>query len=261
MRRKLKRLSPRRVQYIHAVLHTALEQALKWRLIERNPGDAVEGPRAEKREPVILLPDPVKRLLETIHGDRLRAMYVLALTATMRQAELLGLLWSQVDFPSGMLHVTNAFERLHGKWRLKDPKTRGSKRGIRLSRWAVDALRERWDIREAERQAAGESWRRTDLVFTHPDGRPLDSKTVTARNFYPILKRAGLPPMHSHGLRHSAANLYMAMGVPPEGSAGNARPHDGRDDPGHLQPPPAEPPGEAVAKMDALLESLNPAAQ
>src|SRR5947209_14993491 len=99
-----KGLSPRSARYVHAILHRALKQAVRWNLIGRNPADAIDPPRPARKEIAPLTPDQVRRLLATARGDRHYALYLLALTSTMRQGELLGLKWADMDWERGALH-------------------------------------------------------------------------------------------------------------------------------------------------------------
>jgi integrase len=86
------------VHKCHTVLHKALGQAVKWHLIPRNVCDAVKAPRPTPQEEMrTLSPEETRRLLETAHGDKLEALYVLAITTGMRQGELLGLKWQDID--------------------------------------------------------------------------------------------------------------------------------------------------------------------
>ena len=137
-----KGLSPRTVQYVHAVLHRALEQALRWNLIARNPADAVEAPRPQRHEIRPLTPEQIGRLLDAAREDRLHALYVLALTTGMRQGELLGLRWADVALDKGTVHVRQQVRRLRGQgMHFSEPKTAKGRRTIALPDMAVDVLR------------------------------------------------------------------------------------------------------------------------
>jgi len=98
-------LSPRTVQYPHAVLHRALKQALRWGLVPRNAAEAVDPPKPQKDEIKPLSRGEARRLLDSAHADRLEALYVLAIHCGLRQGELLGLRWEDVDLEAGMLQV------------------------------------------------------------------------------------------------------------------------------------------------------------
>ena len=90
-------LSPSTVHKMHAILHKALSQALKWNMVPRNVTEAVRPPRSAPKEMRPLSPEEARRLLRATRGDRLEALYVLAVTTGMRQGELLALRWQDVD--------------------------------------------------------------------------------------------------------------------------------------------------------------------
>jgi integrase len=90
-------LSTHTVQYLHIVLHRALKQALRWPLVPRNVAEAVDTPKVPKNDVTPLSPDQARALLEAARGDRLEALYVLAVHTGMRQGELLALRWEDVD--------------------------------------------------------------------------------------------------------------------------------------------------------------------
>ncbi len=100
-----KGLAPRTVQYAHAVLHRALDQAVRWNPVARNPTDAVDAPRPQRKEITVLTAEQAQRFLGAAEVDRLHALYVLALMTGMRQGELLGLRWQDVDLAAGSLSV------------------------------------------------------------------------------------------------------------------------------------------------------------
>ncbi len=134
-------LSPSTVQQVHAILHKAFRFAVGWNLIYRNPTDHVERPRAERQETQVLSPQQVKAFLEAARGTRYEALFVLAVFTGMRQGELLGLRWRDVDLEAGILHVRYALQRIDGEFTLVEPKSAKSRRVIGLSGTVVEALR------------------------------------------------------------------------------------------------------------------------
>jgi integrase len=94
-------LAPKTVKYIHTTLHRALKQAVRWGLVPRNAAAGVDPPRVRTPEMRPLSPMQARTLLNAASGDRLEALYVLAITTGMRQGELLGLKWEDVDLKSG----------------------------------------------------------------------------------------------------------------------------------------------------------------
>ena len=134
-------LSPRTVQYVHVTLHKALKQAVMDGLIPRNATEAVKPPQVRREEMRPLVPEQVKVLLQATRDERLEALYVLAVTTGLRQGELLGLKWEDVDFESGTLQVRRTLATAKGGPQLTAPKTKGSRRTVRLTQSAVNALR------------------------------------------------------------------------------------------------------------------------
>jgi integrase len=129
---------------------------------------------------------------------------------------LLGLTWAAVDLTGGTIEVRAALNRSAGSWSLDEPKTARSRRTVRLAGSAATALRAH-RVRQAEaRLLVGSDWRDYDLVFTDGWGEPLDGRHVTSRDFRGLLRRAGLPPIPFHDLRHTAATILLASGVHPK---------------------------------------------
>jgi integrase len=194
------------------VLGRALEQATAWRMIPRNPVRVVDGPHVTRKEIMPLDPDQARELLAAIRGDRLEALYTVALALGLRRGEALGLKWSDVDLDDGLLHVRRSLQRAHGKLELLDVKTKKSRRTVSLPLFAIRALQKHRLRQEDERQAALDRWTETGLVFTSPFGAPLDPQIAT-RSFTRVLKRAGLPHQRFHDLRHACASLLLAQGL------------------------------------------------
>jgi integrase len=134
-------LSARTVQYVHVTLHKALKQAVRDGLVPRNATEAVKPPQVRREEIRPLTPEQVKTLFEAANGDRLEALYVLAVTTGLRQGELLGLKWDDVDMDAETLSVRRTLTTAKGGPVLSAPKTKGSRRTVRLSQTAQRALR------------------------------------------------------------------------------------------------------------------------
>jgi integrase len=209
-------LSPRSVQFLHAVLHRAFKQAVRWQLIGRNPADAVDAPKPRRPEIRPLSPLEARQLLEAARGDNFEALYVLSLTTGMRQGEVLGLTWAAIDLDAGRLEVRATLQRLPGSWSLEEPKTGKSRRSIRLAPVAVRALRAQRARQAEQRLRLGSAWPNHDLVFTNGWGEPLDGRHLPDRFLRPLLKKAGLPTIRWHDLRHSFATLALTQGVHPK---------------------------------------------
>ena len=150
-------------------------------------------------------------LLEAVRGHRLEALFVLALATGLRQGELLGLCWSDVDLDRGTLFVRHALQRVNGEPQLVEPKTDRSRRQLALPRTAVEHLRRLRTTQDRERDTAGVTRQNPDLVFSRA-GEPLEGTGVT-HVFQQALERAGLPKMRFHDLRHACASFLLAEGA------------------------------------------------
>ena len=210
-------LSPTTVHHMHAVLHKALDKALRLGLVQRNVSDMVDVPRMQHHEMTTLSEEQVALLLDVARGDRLEALYVLAVVTGMRQGELLALKWRDVDLDLGRLQVRATLQQVSGGgFVFAEPKTDFSRRTIALSLVAVDALRAHRERQREERAHLGEIWEDLDLVFPNSLGRPIDGINLLKYWFFPLLKRAGLPRMRFHDLRHTAATLLLGRSINPK---------------------------------------------
>ena len=198
-----------------AVLRIALDQAMKWTLIARNVASLVVPPHVEQHDARAFTPEEARQFLSAVHGDRLEALFSVALALGLRQGEALGLRWSAVDLENGELHVRTALQRIEGKLTVVPPKTKQSKRKITLPAVSVAVLRAH-RIRQMEEQLlAGSQWEDHDLVFANTIGKPLKKANIGKR-LKDLLAKAGLPPMRFHDLRHCCASLLLAQNVHPK---------------------------------------------
>jgi integrase len=209
-------LSPTTVRQLHAVLHKSLKQAVAWGNVARNAADYVQQPRATRREMKTLTPGEVRRLFEAAEGTKLEALFVLAATSGMRQGELLGLRWEDVDLDTAKARVRRSLQRCRQGFVFAEPKSDRSRRQVLLADVAVSALRRHRVAQTEERLRRGPAWEDCDLVFTNASGRPIEVTNLTLRHFRPLLAKAGLPLIRFHDLRHTAATLMLAQNVNPK---------------------------------------------
>jgi integrase len=208
------RLSPRTVQYCRAVLRKALNQALRDGLVLRNAAALTDPPKVVHPEISPYTPEQARAFLEAVKGDRLEALFTVAVAVGLRQGEILGLRWEDIDLFGGVLSVRYQLQRIDGKPRLVEPKTKRSRRTIKLPAVAVSALRTHLTKQSEERALAGESWREWGLVFASTIGTPIESCNLNHR-FQRLAEFARLPKIRFHDLRHTAATLLLAQGVHP----------------------------------------------
>ena len=216
MRRKTEEgLSPRTIRNHLAVLRRALNQALRWGEVQRNVASLVTPPRTSDDEVQPLTPDEARILLDALKGDRLEALYCVALALGLRQGEVLGLAWEDVDLEDGTLRVRHTLQRYGGAYHLDEPKTSKSRRTMPIAPPLVEMLRSHRTRQIEEQLRAGPVWAENpwNLIFTTEAGRPLSNAVVTHR-FQAILADAGLPRQRFHDMRHAAASFMLAQDVP-----------------------------------------------
>jgi integrase len=214
MNEKLKSgLSARTVRHINDTLRCALNMALRWGLVSRNVATLVGPPRIQRKEIRSFTPDEARIFLRTIKGDRLEALFSVALSLGLRQGEALGLRWQDIDFEARTLRVRYAIQRIEGKLQMVEPKTERSRRILPLPETVLSALRTHRSRQLEERLSLGSHWQETGLVFTSTVGTPLEPRNVV-RKFHALLKKAELPHFRFHDLRHACASLLLAQGVP-----------------------------------------------
>jgi len=214
--------APRTVRHHHEVLRNALGTAVEWRLIQYNPAEAAKAPPAtpsEKRS--FLTNEQAKQLLEVIRKERLESLIVVALMTGSRSGELRGLRWQDVDWERRTITIRQTVWIRTKKQAQADdgniikfkpyPKNRRPRLIPLPAR--VMALLKTWKARQAEERVAASDWTDYGLVWTRPNGLPLRAE-YPLEQLHKALKAAGLPKVRVHDLRHTAASLLIAMGVP-----------------------------------------------
>ena len=209
--------APASVNKLHVTLHKALDQAVKWHMVPRNVAEVVKAPRPTAKEEMrTLSAEETRRLLEAARGDRLEALYVLAATTGMRQGELLALKWQDVNLENTTLSVRRTITKSGGKLLLGEPKTKKSRRTIQLTGSAVRALREHLPRQMSEIERLGDLYTDEGLIFTSEGGTLINPSNLRQRFFTPLLKKAKLPHIHFHDLRHTCATLLLSRNVHPK---------------------------------------------
>ncbi|MBA3823620.1 MAG: site-specific integrase [Ktedonobacterales bacterium] len=208
-------LSTTTVFHLHSALHRALKDALKMGLIQRNVTEMVSPPRRRHHEMIPLSKDQARALLTSVFGDKFEAVFVLALTTGMREGEIFGLSWPDVDLAKKSLVVRVGLKEAEKGRAIGKTKTTSSRRRIALSQNVVDALTRHRERQREEKTKAGELWDSSfDLVFPNHFGRPLIPDNFVKRHFKPRLKQLGISEdTRFHDLRHTCATLLLADGV------------------------------------------------
>ncbi len=208
-------LSPRSVIHMHRVLHKAFDQAVKWQLIARNPAQAVEPPRAERREMRALDERELAGLIHRVENTRLYIPVLLAITTGLRRGEILALRWRDIDLKTGSLTVIQSLEQTKNGLRFKTPKTHRSRRSLALPELTVAALRTHRAKQAEQRLSIGPLYEDGDLVCASPDGRPWPPDSFSTA-FASTVRRSSFKHFRFHDLRHSHATQLLKAGVHPK---------------------------------------------
>jgi integrase len=207
-------LSAQTIHHLHGVCHPALEEARLLELVAHYSAHGAKLPKIVKHEARTLAPDQMRAFLDATRGDRLEALYWLVLTTGMREGELCGLHWADVDLDGASLFVRTAQERDYTGYRMGTPKSERSRRPLPLRPYVVEQLRAHCARQAAERLALGAAWEDQDLVFPTATGAPMKPYTLLRRAYRPLLSRAGLDATFTfHELRHSLGTLARKLGV------------------------------------------------
>jgi len=198
-------LSNRTVRYMHAILHKALEQAMKWGLVIRNVTDLVDPPSLSRSPQATWNTEQAKRFLEQVKGSRCYPMYCLAFIG-LREGEILGLQVEDFDPIAHTISIRHALEYLIGKGLvLTEPKTESGKRTIKLPDFVYIPLKEHRDGLE----------RKQGFLFTTGNGTPFSPRNLF-RDFKEQTRTAGLPDIRFHDLRHQAVSFMInVLKIPP----------------------------------------------
>ena len=196
-----KGLSAKTVRNIHQIISSALKLAVGQRLITRNPADGCALPKAERKEMQTLPVEQLTSFLREAKDSGVFALYYIDLTTGLRRGELLGLKWSDIDLEKGDLRVQRQIGRIDGKIIEMPLKTKNAYRTLPLSADAIDVLMQ-------QRRKTGNS----EWVFPSPTGGPMSPDSVL-HMLHRVLKRAGLPKVRFHDLRHTFATMALQNGV------------------------------------------------
>jgi integrase len=199
-------LSRRTVQFMHAVLHKSLDQAVRWGMLPRNVCDLVKAPQPERRAMNVWTAEQVKIFLDYVHFHRWYPIYVLAVTCGFRIGEVLGIHYEDIDLANSSINVRHATQTLIGQGIvITTPKTERSRRLVTVPASAMQILKDYLDYSKVSQ----------GLIFTTRSGKPVSSRNIV-HHFKASLREAGLPEIRFHDLRHTSATLLLSAGVHPK---------------------------------------------
>jgi len=211
-------LSPMTIHHVHACLHKACKDAVRWGHISRNPLDAADPPRKKgdgTKEMRTWTKEQLKAFLDAMKDERLSPLWHTIAMTGMRRGEAIGLRWSDVDFDGGRLAVRRALIPSGREVIVSEPKTIKGRRVIAIDPGTVEVLKAQAARQLDEQKDWDEAWVETGLVFTLENGAALDPESVS-RYFRQAVKKSMLPPIRLHDLRHTHATLALRAGIHPK---------------------------------------------
>ncbi|OEG00055.1 hypothetical protein BHF71_06775 [Vulcanibacillus modesticaldus] len=211
--RKEKALSDGNIQKIYTLINDALNKAVKYGLLQKNVASYVDKPKASKPEIKVWDQKEVNKFLKIAKQDRSYIVFLLALATGMRQSEILGLQWDNVDFENGLIYVKQQIER--GTHNFTSLKTKAAYRNISIDEDTIAALRRHKVLITEEKLKAGPAYTDMNLVAPTSLGTPYLHSNIT-KIFNRLIKEAGVEKIKFHGLRHTHATLLLLAGVNPK---------------------------------------------
>jgi integrase len=210
-------LSPTTVRHHGMLLHETLRHAVRWGLRASNPTDMVDMPRNRQTEMRVLDEEQVRLFLaEAKRSSPFYRLYLAAVMTGMRQGELLGLRWRDLNLSLGTASVQQIFYRLGRLQLFKEPKSAKARRTVALQSLLVEELRALRKEQDERRGFLGDLYHDHGLVFCQANGKPLHANDIRRGDFRRVLKHTGVPQIRFHDLRHSHATLLLQQGTNPK---------------------------------------------
>lgn len=209
-------IGERTVQVLYAIFHICMESAVRKGIIGRNPLDAVEKPRVKHpKEHFTLDSNQVQQFLIAAKQTRNSTLYHVAIHTDLREGEILGLKWEDLDWEKNLIRIRRQIQRLPKQGLVfSTPKTTAGKRVIALGSQTMIMLAQHKQQQELERERAGDRWKEFGLIFPTPIGTPTDPHNLR-KVFKELLEVAGLPEIRFHDLRHTSITLILnELGAP-----------------------------------------------
>ena len=211
-----KGLSTTTVLHTHRVLKQALEHAVLWEKLIRNPARGVKAPRLQRIQMQMWDAATINQFRKAAIGNRYQNFFELALLTGMRRSEISGLKWDAINIDKGLLSVIRTLQSMPGQGLVEGvPKTEKSRRVIALSGDTIELLKKIRTSQFEFKLKAGPLWQNLDFVFTDRDGTPMSPDGAT-QNFTEIVRKNQLPHLTLHGLRHAHATLLLTSGLQPK---------------------------------------------
>lgn len=216
---KEKDLAPRTIQQAHEILKRALNQAVDWEILLKNPSRKTKLPKQVRTEMKSLTPEQARVFLDACEENRFGLMFHLALLSGCRPEEYLALQWTDLDFQKCTITIQRVIVWIRWKkgWYFAEPKTPKSRRTIPLPAYLMQKFSEyRRSQLEYLMKHRDKYTNEHNLVFMSEVGTPVSLRNLERRHFKPLLVSAGLPDIRLYDLRHSCATLLLAAGENPK---------------------------------------------
>lgn len=247
-------LSPRSVLHMHRILKQALGKAVRWQLLPRNPADAVDPPKVERKTLRTYDLTQTAALIDAVRTTRMLIPTIIAVLCGLRRGEIAALRWKNVNLEGGSLAVLESAEQTSNGVRYKEPKS-GRARTVSLSQTVIREL-EAWRLTQAQEfLVLGARPDGDTFVVTQADGRPLQPRSIT-HEWVRVMSTKGLPRIRFHDLRHAHATHLLASGVHPKIASerlGHSKVGITLDLYSHVMPGMQE---EAASLVDRALQSI-----
>ena len=208
-----KELSPSTIKTIHQILSSALNRAVKWDMLQRNPCKAVDPPRQKKSKPELLTPDQLKQVLQLLNGKGLYMPVLLASVTGARRGELCALEWTDIDLDKHFIHIYKAAKRGEGKKEIIISTTKQDReRYVAITPGTVSALKKHKARQSENRLFYGQKYQENNLVCCKMDGR-LWVPNLLSMSWWRFVQKHELPDVTFHSLRHFHGSMLLAGGT------------------------------------------------
>ena len=206
-------LSNKTILYFHRIIHSALNQAMKWQFITRNVADCVDTPKPKKYNALFLNNNQIIDLINAILDTDIYIPVMIAISTGMRRGEILGLTWENVNLEKGIIKVVQALYPTKNGLVFLPPKTEKSIRTISIPLTLINILKDYKKKQDKIKNRLKNNYNDFDLVCSQIDGKPIHPTTLNHK-FHSLLKEKNLPVIRFHDLRHSHASLLLKERVP-----------------------------------------------
>lgn len=201
---------------MHNILHSALDNAVRWNLVSRNVSDLVTKPRKVKHKIQPLTEEQARTLLDAVKGDILEGIITVTLVTGLRRGEVLGLKWDDIDLENKYIYIRRSVGRAYNYGIIvSKPKSESGLRVIKLPNIVIDVIAQHRVRQDAAKAHLGTKWQDSGYVFCNSKGKFLGESQLHIM-YKRLLKRAMLPNIRFHDLRHSAATIMISMGINPK---------------------------------------------